>query len=147
MRKLPLLQEKPSSQELGNGFANILFGNVSPAGRLVQTWSASIDQLRPILDYNIRNGRTYLYDRNKPLFAFGHGLSCTAFEYSDLKIDRSSIKDGEMAVISVVVKNTGRMDSDKVVQLYAGFPGSKIKRPVKALKGFRRTQFIYALTK
>jgi beta-glucosidase len=133
-----ILHVTQSSQELGNGFADILFGSVSPAGRLVQTWSSSIDQLRPILDYNIRNGRTYMYDRNKPLFAFGHGLSYATFEYSDLKIDRSIIKDGETAGISVVVKNTGRMDSDEVVQLYAGFPGSKVERPVKALKGFQR---------
>jgi beta-glucosidase len=133
-----ILHVTQSSQELGNGFADVLFGIVSPAGRLAQTWSASIDTLRPILDYNIRNGRTYMYDRNRPLFAFGHGLSYATFKYSDLKVDRSGIKDGETASISVLVKNDGPMDSDEVVQLYVGFPGSKVDRPVKALKGFKR---------
>ena len=133
-----ILHVSQSSQELGNGVADILFGNASPAGRLVQTWPGSIDDLRPMLDYNIRNGRTYLYDRHVPLFAFGHGLSYTSFEYSGLKLDRAVIRDGETAEVSVLVKNAGAMDSDEVVQLYAGFPGSKVARPVKALKGFRR---------
>ncbi len=133
-----ILHITQSSQELGNGFADVLFGDVSPAGRLVQTWPESIDRLRPILDYNIRNGRTYMYDRSKPLFAFGHGLGYAAFQYSGLRIDRSVIQDGETAGISATVKNAGVMDSDEVVQLYASFPGSKVDRPIKALKGFRR---------
>jgi beta-glucosidase len=133
-----ILHVSQSSQELGNGVADILFGQVSPAGRLAQTWPESIDDLRPMLDYNIRNGRTYLYDKHKPLFAFGHGLSYTSFEYSTLTVDRSVIGDRETANISVVVKNAGSMDSDEVVQLYAGFPGSKIDHPVEALKGFKR---------
>jgi beta-glucosidase len=133
-----ILHVSQSSQELGNGVADILFGKVSPAGRLVQTWPASIDDLRPMMDYNIRNGRTYLYDKHKPLFAFGHGLSYTSFKYSSLKIDRAVIVDGETANVSVLVKNAGSMDSDEVVQLYAGFPKSKVDRPVKALKGFKR---------
>jgi beta-glucosidase len=53
-------------------------------------------------------------------------------------VDRREIKDGESAAISVDVKNTGAMDSDEVLQLYVGFPGSKVERPVKALKGFKR---------
>jgi beta-glucosidase len=133
-----ILQVTQSSQELGNGVADVLFGIKSPAGRLVQTWPASMDQLPPMLDYNIRNGRTYMYDRNKPLFAFGHGLSYTTFEYGNLKVDRPAIKDGETAGISVDVKNTGPMDSDEALQLYVSFPGSKVERPVRALKGFRR---------
>jgi beta-glucosidase len=133
-----MLHITQSSQELGNGFADVLFGNVSPAGRLVQTWPESIDQLRPILDYNIRNGRTYMYAENKPLFAFGHGLSYATFKYSDLKIDRAILENKENANISVVVKNAGAIDSDEVVQLYVSFPGSKVDRPIKALKGFRR---------
>ncbi len=133
-----ILHVTHSSQELGNGVADILFGVESPAGRLVQTWSASIDQLLPILDYNLRDGRTYLYDKNKPLFAFGHGLSYTSFEYANLKINQLSIKDGETVNISVDVKNTGTMSSDEVVQLYVGFPDSKVSRPIKALKAFKR---------
>ncbi len=132
-----ILHVTQSSQELGNGVADVLFGDVSPAGRLVQTWSASIDELPPILDYNIRNGRTYMYDQNEPLFAFGHGLSYTTFEYSDLKVQKS-ITDGEIVYVSLKVKNTGSVDSDEVIQLYAGFPDSKVERPDKALKAFTR---------
>jgi beta-glucosidase len=51
--------------------------------------------LPSIFDYNIRNGRTYMYDRNEPSFAFGHGLSHTKFEFKSLKLDRPEIKDGE----------------------------------------------------
>lgn len=132
-----ILHISQSSQELGNGLADVLFGNVSPAGRLVQTWSASIDQLPPMLDYNIRNGHTYLYDKNKPLFPFGYGLTYTTFEYSDLKY-KPEIKEGETLTVTCKLKNSGNYDSDEVVQFYAGFPGSKVERPVIALKGFKR---------
>ena len=80
-----------------------------------------------------------MYDRNRPLFAFGHGLSYTHFEYSDLAADRAILKTGETMHITVNVKNTGTMDGDEVVQLYVSYPDSKAERPVKALKGFRRT--------
>jgi beta-glucosidase len=133
-----ILHVTQSSQELGNGVADILFGLENPAGRLVQTWPTSIDRLLPILDYNIRDGRTYMYDKNEPLFAFGHGLSYTTFKYSDLKTDRSTVRDGETANISVSVKNQGVLDGDEVLQLYVSFPGSKVLRPIKALKGFKR---------
>jgi beta-glucosidase len=133
-----ILHVSQSSQELGNGVADILFGNENPAGRLVQTWSASIDELPPILDYDIRHGRTYMYDRHTPLFAFGHGLSYTTFKYSNLKPDQPSIRDGETVPISVDVKNTGQMDGDEVLQLYVRFEDSKVERPMKALKGFSR---------
>lgn len=133
-----ILQVTHSSQELGNGVADILFGVESPAGRLVQTWSSSIDQLLPILDYDITHGRTYMYDKNKPLFAFGHGLSYTTFEYSGLKLSKPVIKNGETITVTVSVKNVGNVNSDEVVQLYVAFPNSKISRPARALKGFKR---------
>jgi beta-glucosidase len=127
-----------SSQELGNGVADILFGKVSPAGRLVQTWITSIDQLPPILDYNIRNGRTYMYDKNEPLFPFGYGLTYTSFKYSGLKIDRKSLSGDEIATITFNIQNAGNYDSDEVAQLYVSFPDSKVEMPVKSLKGFAR---------
>lgn len=133
-----ILHVTQSSQELGNGIADIIFGLENPAGRLVQTWSASIDELLPILDYNIRNGRTYMYDQHKPLFAFGHGLSYTSFEYSNLKLSQMSIKDGDELKISVEVKNTGSWNGDEVVQIYVKYPVSEIDRPQKELKGFTR---------
>jgi len=133
-----ILHVSQSSQELGNGLADIIFGNESPSGRLVQTWISSIDDLPPILDYNIRNGRTYMYSKAAPLFPFGYGLTYASFSYSDLKTDRKSIsKDGTVNV-SFRIKNTGNYDSDDVPQLYVSFPGSKIERAPKALKGFTR---------
>ena len=133
-----IIHVSQSSQELGNGMADVLFGKVSPAGRLVQTWITSIDQLPPILDYNIRNGRTYMYDRNIPLFPFGYGLTYTSFKYSDLKTDKKTLSDTETVNVSFTVKNTGNYDSDEVAQLYVSFPDSKVERPAKALKGFVR---------
>jgi beta-glucosidase len=133
-----ILQITQSSQELGNGLADIIFGKVSPAGRLVQTWSSSVDELLPILDYNIRHGRTYMYDKHIPLFPFGYGLTYTNFIYRDLVIDKKNIKDQETINISFKLKNSGNYDSDEVVQLYVSFPDSKIERPVKELKGFKR---------
>jgi beta-glucosidase len=133
-----ILHITQSSQELGNGLADVLFGKESPAGRLVQTWSSSIDELPPILDYNIRNGKTYMYDPHQPLFAFGHGLSYTRFEYSDFKSDRMFITEKDTVTLSVTVKNTGKVDGDEVVQVYAAFPDSNVERPRIALKGFKR---------
>jgi beta-glucosidase len=133
-----ILHVSQSSQELGNGVADILFGEVSPSGRLVQTWITSIDQLPPILDYNIRNGRTYLYDKNAPLFPFGYGLTYTSFKYSGLKIDKNTLSGNETVNISFNIQNAGNYDSDEVTQLYVSFPGSKVERPAKALKGFKR---------
>jgi beta-glucosidase len=133
-----ILQVSQSSQELGNGVADVIFGNVSPSGRLVQTWISSIDQLLPILDYNIRNGRTYLYFKQVPLFPFGYGLTYTDFKYTGLKTDKNIISKNEALNVSFTLQNTGNFDSDEVAQLYASFPDSKVERPVKALKGFKR---------
>jgi beta-glucosidase len=125
-----------NSQELGNGLADVLFGNVNPAGRLTQTWVRDITDLPPMMDYDITNGRTYMYFSGKPLYPFGFGLSYTTFEYSNLKVGDVAA-DGSVAV-SVDVKNSGRLDGDEVVQLYVAFPGSKVERPIKQLKGFNR---------
>lgn len=133
-----ILHISHSSQEKGNAVADVLFGAQNPAGRLVQTWSASIDELPPILDYNIRNGRTYMYDPHTPLFPFGHGLSYTKFEYAGFKTGKSDIREGETVEVMVRVKNSGTVDGDEVVQLYAAYPDSKVDRPLKQLVGFRR---------
>ena len=70
-----------NSQEEGHGLADVLFGAYSPAGRLTQTWPTGDEQLLPMLDYNLLHGRTYLYSKDKPLYAFGFGL-----ELHDLQI-------------------------------------------------------------
>ena len=133
-----ILDMTHNSEEQGRGLADILFGDSNPAGRLTQTWVASMDQLPAMMDYDIRHGRTYLYFGGKPLYAFGYGLSYTKFAYSDLRVSSGNLpKDGTLTV-SVDVKNTGPRDGDEVVQLYVAHVGSAVTRPQQELKGFRR---------
>ena len=133
-----ILHVTNNSQELGNGLADVIFGNYNPAGRTTQTWVKSIADLPPIMDYDIRDGRTYMYAKEKPLYPFGYGLSYTQFVYSCLTLSAASIRKDESVNVSVNVKNTGGRDGEEVVQLYVSFPDSKIKRPIKQLKGFKR---------
>jgi beta-glucosidase len=79
-----------------------------------------------------------MYDKHKPLFPFGYGLSYTSFVYSGLKLQKESLADGETVNVTCKLKNTGNFDSDEVVQLYVSFPGSKVERSAIALKGFDR---------
>jgi beta-glucosidase len=123
-----------NSQEEGHALATVLFGDYNPAGRLVQTWPKSLEQLPPMMDYDIRHGRTYMYFRDTPLYPFGYGLSYTKFAYRDLKVGASP---GVME-LSVAVKNTGQRAGDEVVQLYVKHLNSKVSRPLKELKGFAR---------
>ena len=125
-----------NSQELGNGLADVLFGKVNPAGRTTQTWVKSITDLPPMMDYDIRHGRTYQYFKGKPLYPFGFGLSYTSFSYSGLKTSKTTLSDS--LHVSVQVKNTGKRDGEEVVQLYLAYPGSTVERPIKQLKGFKR---------
>lgn len=127
-----------NAQEEGNALASVLFGDYNPAGRLVQTWPRSLEQLPPMMDYDLRHGRTYMYFRDKPLYPFGYGLSYTTFAYRNLKTNGSSLSaEGQMDV-SVVVKNIGRRAGDEVVQLYVRHVGSAVQRPLKELKAFSR---------
>lgn len=127
-----------NSQELGNGLADVIFGKYNPAGRTTQTWVRSITDLPPMMDYDIRNGRTYMYAKNKPLFPFGYGLSYSDFVYSNINLSSSNINKIQTVTVSADIKNEGKMDGEEVVQLYVSFPDSKIQRPVKQLKGFER---------
>ena len=127
-----------NSQELGNALADVLFGDVIPGGRLVQTWPHSIEQLPPRLDYDLRNGRTYMYFRGEPLYPFGFGLRYTTFAYSNLVLSADRLApDGEVTV-SVDVTNIGARAGDEVVQLYVRHLYSTVERPSKELKGFQR---------
>lgn len=131
-----ILHVTNNSQELGNGLADVIFGKVNPAGRTNQTWVKSITDLPPMMDYDIRHGRTYQYFKGKPLYPFGFGLSYTTFLYSEIKTSKPSLS--ESMLVSVNVKNTGKLDGDEVVQLYVEYPDSKVERPIKQLKGFKR---------
>jgi len=127
-----------NSQELGHGLADVLFGAYSPAGKLVQTWPAGDDQLMPMMDYDITHGETYLYSKQKPLYAFGYGLSYTKFNYEKLSTSAAKIAGDGQVEVSVHVKNSGYRASDEVVQLYVQHLGSTVERPQLELKGFRR---------
>jgi beta-glucosidase len=99
-----------AAQEQGTAIAEVLFGDCNPAGRLNQTWPKSLDQIPPMMDYDIRHGRTYMYLRGEPLYPFGYGLSYTTFKYSNLRY--------RSGTVSVDVTNTGKRSGDEVVQLY-----------------------------
>ena len=126
------------SQEQGNALADALFGDINPGGRLVQTWPDSLTQLPPMMDYNIRDGRTYMYFKGKPLYAFGFGLSYTTFQYSNLKTSTDKLDNNGEVTVSVQIKNTGSRAGDEVVQLYVKHLKSKVERPLEELKGFKR---------
>lgn len=133
-----ILHMAHNSQEEGNALADALFGDYNPGGRLVVTWPMSLDQLPPMMDYNIRHGRTYMYFRQQPLYPFGYGLSYTSFVYSNLKMSSQQMRrDGEITV-SVEVRNSGPRTGDEVVQMYVAHMNSKVERPIKELKGFKR---------
>jgi beta-glucosidase len=127
-----------SSEEEGHGLADMLFGDYSPAGRLNQTWPTGDAQLPPMMDYNIRHGRTYLYLKEKPLYAFGYGLSYTTFAYEGLSISAPSVKADGKIDVTVKVKNIGKRAGDEVVQMYVQHLGSAVERPQLELKGFER---------
>ncbi len=142
-----ILHMTHSSQDEGTALAQVIFGDYNPGGHLVTTWPAAMDQLPPMMDYNIRHGRTYMYAKGKPLYPFGHGLSYTTFHYANLKTSAPQIaKDGEITV-SVDVSNTGKVAGDTVVQLYVGYPKSQVERPVKELEGFKRITLAAGETK
>ncbi|KAF2331216.1 glycoside hydrolase family 3 C-terminal domain-containing protein [Flavobacterium ginsenosidimutans] len=136
-----------NSQETGTALADVLFGDYNPAGRLTQTWVRDITDLPELLDYNIRNGRTYMYFKKKPLYAFGHGLSYTTFKYNSIETSSETISKNEELKATVSVTNTGNKDGDEVVQLYVKQLESKVERPEKELKAFKRVFFKAGETK
>ena len=96
-----------NSQELGNGLADVLFGDYNPSARLTQTWPASLEQLPPMMDYDLRHGRTYMYSQAVPQYAFGYGLSYTRFTYANLRTGAERVKAGGTIDVSVDVTNAG----------------------------------------
>jgi beta-glucosidase len=122
--------------ETGHAIADVLFGDYNPAGRLTQTWYRSDDQLPPdLLNYDIiSSDQTYLYSKQTPLYAFGHGLSYTQFRYSGLRTRTV----GGTVTVSVDVTNTGKRAGDEVIQLYSHQRTSRDKMPVKQLRAFQR---------
>ncbi|MFJ8193506.1 glycoside hydrolase family 3 C-terminal domain-containing protein [Streptomyces sp. NPDC096094] len=122
-------------QAAGTALARVLAGDVSPAGRLPQTWYADDTDLPDLLDYDVIGGRqTYLYFEGTPLFPFGHGLSYASFSYADLA---ARVGDGEVSV-SFTVTNTGDVTADEVAQLYVRAEAPPVPRPRRELLAHRR---------
>ena len=128
----------PGSQG-GKALANILFGEVSPSGKLPITFYRTLDELPDFTDYSMK-GRTYRYLTEEPLYPFGYGLSYTTFAYSDLQLSKEKIKDTETLQVSVKVKNTGKMAGKEVVQLYVSDKTNAVMRPVNELKNFVKVE-------
>ncbi len=135
----------------GNAIAGILLGDVNPSGRLNSSVPRSVGHLPVTYDYKPsarginrepgtpeKPGRDYVFSSPAPLFAFGHGLSYTTFEYSDLKIDNNA--SAKTVKVSVNVRNTGRRDGKEVVQLYVNDRVSSVTTPQKMLKGFDKIE-------
>ena len=129
-----ILEMTHNSEEQGSALADVLFGDYNPAGRLTQTWPVSLEQLPPMMDYDLRHGRTYLYAQKTPLYPFGFGLSYTNFAYSNLTVAQR----GKSIAVQVTVANTGSRDGDEVVQIYAAHQNSGVPRATEELKAFQR---------
>jgi beta-glucosidase len=122
-------------QAAGTALARVLAGDVSPAGRLPQTWYEDDADLPDLFDYDVIGGRqTYLYFEGTPLFPFGHGLSYTSFTYGDLSV---RIEDNA-AHVSFTVTNTGDVTADEVAQLYTRAVEPTVTRPRRELLAHRR---------
>jgi beta-glucosidase len=104
-------------QRGGSAVADVLFGDVSPSGRLPVTFYRENEQLPPFDDYSMQ-GRTYRYFAGKPLYPFGHGLSYSRFAYSGLQLDQSRVAADGTVRASLLVKNVGTRAADEIVQLY-----------------------------
>lgn len=134
--KVPaILVSASGSQDMGNGIADVLSGKVSPAGRLPMTWYKADEDLPDINDYDIiAGGRTYQYFEGEVLYPFGHGLSYTEFSYGNMKLE--TVAEG--IKVNVSVTNMGKVSGDEVVQLYVHKDTSRVKQPIRQLKGFLR---------
>ncbi len=124
-------------EEGGTAIADVLFGKVSPAGRLPVTFPRSIADVPPITDYSML-GRTYRYLGQEPLYPFGYGLSYTRFEYSHLEVSQSRLTAGESLRVSATLRNAGSCASDEVTQLYVTDLEASCRVPQRELRGFQR---------
>ncbi|MCR5625038.1 MAG: glycoside hydrolase family 3 C-terminal domain-containing protein, partial [Lachnospiraceae bacterium] len=138
-----ILWTPTGSEQFGNGLSDVLFGSVSPSGRLNMTWYASDDDLPEITDYRVKSaGRTYMHFKGEPTFEFGYGLSYTTFELENIKREDvqgvNALKNGynspecienrkkyyetcedKMIKVTADVINTGDTESDVVIKAYA----------------------------
>jgi beta-glucosidase len=124
-------------QRGGTAVADVLFGAANPSGRLPVTFYKADEKLPDFSDYSMKN-RTYRYFEGTPLYPFGHGLSYTKFDYSGLKLDRSTVGADGTATATVTVKNTGKRPGAEVAQLYLRPLDPKRARALHELRGIER---------
>ena len=125
-------------EETGTAVADVLFGDVSPAGRLPVSVPRAIGTLPAYYDYKPSARRPYLFEQPGPQWPFGFGLSYTTFRYDNVTVKPERIAPDGKTTVSVTVTNSGKRASDEVVQLYIHDVVSSVTRPVQELKGFRR---------
>ncbi len=123
----------------GKALADVLFGDVSPSGKLPLTFPRATAQLPPFEDYRME-ARTYRYSRLEPLYPFGFGLSYTRFEFSGLKLASQKLSVGEPLSFRLTVKNLGGMDADEVLQVYLSDLEASAPVPQHKLVGFQRVR-------
>ncbi|NME67788.1 glycoside hydrolase family 3 C-terminal domain-containing protein [Flammeovirga aprica] len=121
----------------GNAVADILFGDVSPSGKLPITFPKSIDQLPSYDDYSMK-GRTYKFMKEEPLFPFGFGLTYTDIALDQLELSSSTLKQKDKLQLTFTVSNTGKVDSEEVIQLYISPKNQEELTPQYILQGFQR---------
>jgi beta-glucosidase len=132
-------------QESGTALADVLLGRTAdgtpaePAGRLPQTWYRDAADLPDLLDYDIvGSDATYLYFRGDPLYPFGHGLGYTRFEHRNLRLGSAEVDADSTVEVSIDVRNAGDRPGTEVVQFYTRQRRSRVKQPLRRLRGFRR---------
>ena len=140
-----ILQAWYPGQEGGNAIADVIFGDVNPSGRLPLTFYRNVAQLPDFLDYSMK-GRTYRYMTEKPLFAFGHGLSYTNFAYKSASFVKDKICYGDSAILRVEVSNTGKCAGEEVIQVYLSRP-SDTEGPQRTLRAIKRVSLNVGETK
>ena len=135
--------------EAGNAIADVLFGDYNPSGKLPMTFPRSEGQI-PIYYNHFSTGRPAPNDKEinyrsayidlsiTPKYEFGYGLSYTAFQYSDLKLDKKKMRGREKIDVSLDVTNSGKYAGEEVVQLYLRDKFASLVRPVKELKDFQK---------
>jgi beta-glucosidase len=129
-----IIQAWYAGQDTGTAVAEVLFGDTNPSGKLPITFYASLADLPPMDDYDVRKGRTYMYLAREPAFPFGHGLSYTKFEYGQLLLSGTTMRPDGALRVEFDLANVGTRDGAEVAQVYVHPP----RGPKKALRAFRR---------
>ena len=134
-----ILQAWYPGEEGGRAVAEVLFGKVNPSGHLPVTFYRATADLPSFADYSMAN-RTYRYFNGTPLYAFGHGLSYTHFDFKRGELDSKKIVPNGVTKVTFTVKNTGKRDGDEVAQVYYRHVNSSVPQPKLALCGFTRVR-------